>query len=246
MIFKNIDLLDDYVSSSDGVSFYLIESEKERNLYFKFFAGFYFNELIDGYTSRMKGFLKLLKVKISNGHDIFNIHSKPSQLKGTIGLIRSLEETPNHIHVSFDYHAYLWKEKGDSKFDRGEMSDVVLFGDKGFISIEVKFLENWDFKNDIESVQNRMNLVKEKYVNLTKKDFIPLQILLTTKSKFYGLQQHESFANSNLEKLKSLKENPDIPFPILLITWEEILELLIEPSYLPVFKYMNKQLNRKK
>ena len=36
----------------------IIESEKERNLYYKFFAGYFFNELVPIYEQRVTNFFK--------------------------------------------------------------------------------------------------------------------------------------------------------------------------------------------
>ncbi len=44
----------------------ILESEKERNLYYKFFAGYFFNELIEGYQDRLMGFLTLLQLNPEN------------------------------------------------------------------------------------------------------------------------------------------------------------------------------------
>ena len=47
-------------------NFHQIESYKERNLYYKIFAGYLFNELIPGYLERKDGFFNLLTSLLKN------------------------------------------------------------------------------------------------------------------------------------------------------------------------------------
>jgi hypothetical protein len=49
----------------DSDNWRLDESYKERNLYYKIFAGYLFNELIHGYEDRKNHFLELIRDTIS-------------------------------------------------------------------------------------------------------------------------------------------------------------------------------------
>lgn len=117
------------------------ESEKERNLYTKFFAGYFLNEFIPGYEARLNSLNELLTEKFKN----------PITL-----------ESP---HVSFDNHAYLLLEKTG----RGEFADVLLHDYKNnvMVAIEVKFLSNLDVKKDCKENLDRIREIRSKYDCLT-------------------------------------------------------------------------------
>ncbi|MGI2214739.1 hypothetical protein [Shewanella oncorhynchi] len=76
----------------------VLESEKERNLYTKFFAGYFFNEFIDGYDERVVWINSYLSKKLNK----------------TVSL-----QSPS---ISFDNHTYLL----DIDSDRGEFADILL------------------------------------------------------------------------------------------------------------------------
>ena len=114
-----------------------IDSEKERNLYAKFFAGYYLNELTNGYEERVNKLSGYLSKKMNT-------------------LIQL--ESPA---VSFDAHAYLLTDKSD----RGEFADILLHDkvSKTLIAIEAKYLTNWSEAKDISSNMKRVNLIKKEY-----------------------------------------------------------------------------------
>ena len=162
MIFKNLP------NSKD------LESYKERNLYYKFFAGYYFNELVPDESSRKIRFLEKLEEIIDMNSDRFK--GDKVLTKGILNGLKSKE-----IQVTFDYHSAQIIEE-DKRDDRGEMSDVLLFTDSHFISIECKFLEDMKIKKDIETVQQRIVRVKNK---ISKgNEIFPIQILLMVKKKW--------------------------------------------------------------
>jgi hypothetical protein len=114
----------------------ILESEKERNLYTKFFAGYFLNELIDGYDCRIS---KLC-----------------SYLSGKLGVEISL----NRPVLSFDNHAYLL----DRESDKGEFADILIHDaqSKTMIAIEAKYLTNWSIEKDIKCNINRIESIKQK------------------------------------------------------------------------------------
>ncbi len=142
------------------------ESEKERNLYYKFFAGYFFNDLIDGYADRLAAFCSLL--------------STPAFSVGESKL-PSLQSSPESIHVSFDNHV----DRMTGTL-RGEFADIAVFDEASslLVGIEAKYQDDWDYEKDI--VQNEERLIfagrKLGYEYL-------LPCLLVAESKWIGLTQ---------------------------------------------------------
>ena len=122
-------------NSGEGI----LESEKERNLYTKFFAGYFFNEFIDGYDDRVISINSYLSKKLN----------KRVSLQSPL--------------ISFDNHAYLL----DINSDRGEFADILLHDpiSKTMIAIEAKYLTNWSIEKDIKSNLTRINAIRAKYDN---------------------------------------------------------------------------------
>ena len=119
----------------------VLESEKERNLYTKFFAGYFFNEFIDGYDERVVWINSYLSKKLNK----------------TVSL-----QSPSII---FDNHTYLL----DIDSDRGEFADILLHDpvSKTMIAIEAKYLTNWSIEKDIKSNLKRINAIRERYYKYT-------------------------------------------------------------------------------
>jgi len=114
----------------------VFESEKERNLYAKYFAGYLLNELVEGYSER-----------------VANISDYLSEITGEkIGFHKP--------HVSFDNHAYLFGVEAD----RGEFADILLHDpeNKTMVAIEAKFLSDWNADKDIGANLKRIELIKNK------------------------------------------------------------------------------------
>lgn len=112
----------------------VVESEKERNLYAKFFAGYFFNELVPGAEKRLDGFANL-------------IQEKARKCDIETDLVISYETA----HACFDTHAYLLGGKNQlGQEDRGEIADILLHDRKNkvLISIEAKFLEDFEVNKD--------------------------------------------------------------------------------------------------
>jgi hypothetical protein len=198
------------------------ESYKERNFYYKVFAGFLFNELLPEYQANKAAFFNLL---------INNDDTKMLKV-GDIPLIQGLSElSENQIHVTFDFHpVQIIKKYGD----RGESSDIMIWGEKYFISIEVKYLSDWTFDKDILAVQQRISDIGK----MVKKEGI--QVLLIKEKKLVNAKSKLNQAGSNLNELqKALNE---LKVPILIITWEQIKSLIPNEK---VTMYIEMQLKRK-
>ena len=135
----------------------LIESEKERNLCTKFFAGYFFNEFTAGYARRIVHFNRYLQ-EVTGRDDI-------------------ALQTP---HVSFDTHAYLCHERLRSK-----LADVLICDParQTFLFIETKYLTNWSYAADVAKGVERLDKVfdaaKKPHLENAKQHYF----VLTSKRK---------------------------------------------------------------
>jgi hypothetical protein len=121
------------------------ESFKERNLYYKFFAGYFANELVKGWENRFMSLVDLVGGKY-----------------GKLGrLVGPLDMNPKHTHLSFDNH--IAQYLNGSTTDRGEFSDVFFYDCKtrNGIAIEVKYLSPIGSK-DIYDNPKRWEEIKGK------------------------------------------------------------------------------------
>lgn len=180
------------------------ESEKERNLYYKFFAGFFFNELVLSYEKRVQAFYNFM----------FSVPAKhcygPPFKMPTDAIT-----FPNALSVTFDYHGYLLNEK----CNRGELADILIHDQtNGLVfAIEAKFLSDWSFNKDVEGNTKRIELsgikqgCKEVY-----------QVLLITRSKLSEVEKKEHVLRSSLAKLNP---NESLPYPFKIITWQDLISL---------------------
>ena len=135
----------------------LIESEKERNLCTKFFAGYFFNEFTPGYTKRIALFNRYL-------HEVTGREDLKIQC-------------PN---VSFDTHAYLCHERLRSKLADVLVSDAER---QVFLFIETKYLSNWTYAADVAKGLERLEKVfdaeKKPHLHAAKHHFF----VLTSRQK---------------------------------------------------------------
>lgn len=111
----------------------LIESEKERNLCSKFFAGYFFNEFTAGYAKRIVQFNRYIQEV--TGREDLGIQSP---------------------HISFDTHAYLCHERLRSKLADVLISDPAR---QVFLFIETKYLSNWTYAADVAKGLERLDKV---------------------------------------------------------------------------------------
>jgi hypothetical protein len=173
-----------------------IESEKERNLYTKFFAGYCLNELVPGAAERLCHLTRLLANR-SYGQ------GAPPARAATFGVATT--------HVSFDLHAYLLTR--DLR-DRGELADIVIHDrvSHSLVAIEVKYLTDWNFEKDIVSNQRRLQAVADLYPALTV-----AHCLLLPESKWNHAVKMASHPRSNLAALSNS------PYRVAIVFWEELM-----------------------
>lgn len=193
-----------------------LESDKERNLSYKFFAGYFFNELLQGYERRFEEFYRLLC-------------SNPVYAKGRRA---PCIFCPSTTHVSFDVHAYLLNPRADN----GELADVLLYdgANRAMIAIEVKFLEDWDFKKDVEGNAKRIAGIVGCTTGLQV-----IQCLLLTEEKWINGRRKKNQPGNQFSKLEASNG-----IDIVVITWEQLVPLCDNPgvhAYLERVLRMSKQ-----
>ncbi len=201
------------------------ESYKERNLYYKVFAGYLFNELLPAYEQRKEDFFELLINQVNSDQHF----ARGVDLGKPISdVLKELSE--DNLHVSFDFHP---KQVIPNYPDHGEVSDVIIWGEKHFLSIEVKYLSDWTFKKDIEEVQCRIAEMSKQ----TKKKCI--QILLIKESKWLNNMKKENQKGSNYALLKDNEQL--LKVPLIVISWEQLLQIINDET---VKQYLIDQLKR--
>lgn len=201
------------------------ESNRERNLYYKFFAGYFFNELIEGVEKRKAAFCDLLISKVVD-------------FEKSIGSEKIMKEAINSLNtgdfaVTFDFHSSQIIDE-DKRNDRGEMSDVLLISKTHFISIECKFLSNLSFGKDILEVQERIIKIKKEFQRE------PIQLLLIKKIKWDNIVNSQKKGGSFFTLFHKNKTQSDIP--VIVIHWEELLALITNNAF--VSQYFEKQFKR--
>lgn len=194
------------------------ESEKERNLYFKFFAGFYFNEFVrwhpqnlDGYSERLMDFYRLLD------HAPFRVgEDHMAGIRPSIG----------RTYVSFDNQI----DRYDETY-RGEFADILIQDEPNrlLIGIEAKFQDDWDYQKDIVENTTKLGVMAGK---LGAENV--LLCLLVTKDKWANVVSMQVKKNSNFDRLQNH------PSPVVVLHWEMFGEL--ESVHPRVRKYLAKQL----
>ena len=191
------------------------ESEKERNLYYKFFAGYFLNEHVQGLEMRLQAFCDLLSNCSRGGK---NISQEPITL------------TPECAHVSFDNHGYLCSGLGT---DRGEFADILVHdrSTSVVIPIEAKVHSNWSYEKDVISNERRLRLIERE---MPSARFFPC--LLLTEGKWSACTNQKSKEYSNY---RQLIEANDCRTRVIL--WEELLDLASNDQ---VVAYVRGQLAR--
>ena len=190
-----------------------LESEKERNFYSKVFAGYYFNELVVGYEARLQSFSKLLRNK--------------KDLTFACSIDERFQLSPKSTHVTFDFHSYLLDEQND----RGELADILIadIENESAVAIEVKFLSDWDFEDDIMAASRRFEcLLADGRISF-------IHVLLVTQSKLDGARRAINRKGSNWAKLSSA----NLKYPVVVLTWEEIAETCEGPEGMLVKNFVH-------
>ena len=191
------------------------ESEKERNLYYKIFGGYLFNELVPDYEMRVQNFFDLLKSPVAIGQDAPPLPKSPD---------------PRSTHVSFDNHLYLFDRQ---EKDRGEFADILVqdAANKTFIAIEAKLHSNWSYEKDIRTNDKRHQRLVELVPPIT---VVP--VLLVTKRRWDHVTKKESNEHSNY-----LRFVADSECRFRVILWEQIGTKIKDPN---VKRFLESQLLR--
>lgn len=194
---------------------YVFESEKERNFYYKIFAGYIFNELIPGYQNRLERFCNLL--------------TRPEE-KGMGYDKRSINLNPSSTHISFDNHLYLFSQL---KTDKGEFADILIHDKNNnvIIAIEAKLHSAWSYEKDIVSNTSRHDLIRNALPSVIIKP-----VLLLLKYRWDYTKKQESKDHSNYLRFKNDKE-----CKFIVILWEQIRDLIDDEK---VMGYFEAQVNR--
>ena len=203
------------------------ESEKERNLYYKFFAGFFFNELVPGYEERVKSFYELL----------FHNNNDEADSFGDFKLLEGMK-IPSSVYVTFDFHGYLIDDASDS----GELADILIQDHQNnlFIALEAKSLTDWNYKKDIKINSERI----EKLTEYADKIY---QILLITDNKLLGVKNKANHKKSNWNKLISQQNKLQVPLKI--ITWEDLFDICLnmnDDSHRKVIQFFQEHIEKKR
>ena len=172
------------------------ESYKERNLYFKLFAGYLFNELIEGWQGRFESFISLLA-------DPTYPETRP---------LAPLPLQAGTTHISFDNHPI---QLTDSTTDRGEFADVLLFDweSRALVAIKVKFLSDWTFERDVKSNGDRLEEARRRLGASSV-----TSALLVTQTKWKNVVAQR---NQEQSQYRLLVEHHD-RYPVRVLTWERV------------------------
>ena len=191
------------------------ESEKERNLYYKIFAGYLFNELVPDYNSRVQAFFKLLHAPVAIG-------------QAAPPLPESLD--PRNTHVSFDNHLYLFQK---ATGDRGEFADILLHDitSRTLVAIEAKLHSDWSHEKDILENQSRHSQLTDL---LPRINLVP--VLLLSERRWNRVKQKEPREKSNYRRFV---EDAQCRFRVVL--WEQIASIIVERH---VKDFLDSQLSR--
>lgn len=191
---------------------HIFESKKERNLYYKFFAGYLCNDLIPGWEERLKRLVGKIQEDTKNN---------------------SFSLRPETTHVSFDnFSSQIFK-----RADRGEFADVFLMDwkEKYALAIEAKFTDDPNGKDVINNGEKN-NYIRIKKLRDEKIFKNIVSVLLVTSSMKKGLENKLNSPRSNLKRLIAFNKTLDDVEKIHLWTWEELIEICDEGKAKNYFK----------
>ena len=180
------------------------ESEKERNLYYKVFAGYFFNELVPGLEERLALFADLIN---------------SCQRRGQAAADQHVRFSATSAHVSFDNHAYLFPSLAQ---DKGEFADILLHdrANRVVVPIEAKVHSDWSYEKDVIDNERRLRAIQAQ---LPEIHFVPC--LLITSSRWEECQRHGSQQHSNYRRFA---EEASCRTRVLL--WEDLAGLIREAT----------------
>jgi len=215
-----------------------IVNPKERNLYYKIFAGYYFNELIKhpNINARFEKFISIKPEMLiyKNNKDKLIIN-KPGKEK--IKEILCIDSEDGFC-TTFDNHLLSKQENGEVTEEPGEYCDIGVWTNEKLIAIEAKYTENWDYKNDvkgnIEGLTELVNPEKDVY-NPKVNNVLFLLCILDSKYK-NALKRKDSQLRKLIESIDASKQKKfdlskllrDCQISIGVITWEQVLNSIKE------------------
>jgi hypothetical protein len=169
------------------------DSRKERNLYYKFFAGYYFNPFIKGIEKRITKFYTCLDLGVALDN--------PDALK--------------RFSVTFDYHL---NQALKNTCNGPEVADVLIVDENKRLvtGIEVKFTSNFHTDDDVKNLIDRLGEVAKIW------NMDPCPVLLVTKNKLGNAEALRTHSGSNFTKLAGYPECKVLNWDILLDHIEDI------------------------
>ncbi|MTI70041.1 MAG: hypothetical protein FH751_07300 [Firmicutes bacterium] len=99
------------------------------------------------------------------------------------------------------------------------LSLIFIVGSKFFISIEAKYLSDFNYKKDIYTNKERIKIASKE------KKYSGIQVLLITEKKWIGAKRQENKDTSNYVLLRDYIQN-DTDIPFIVLFWEDIRELV--------------------
>ncbi len=177
----------------------IFESEKERNLYYKVFAGYVFNEFIPGIDQRVRDFCELVY---------------RTSYRGLSATEYPIAINPETAHVSFDNYEYMFY--GIAK-NKGEFADVLIHDrcERILIAIEAKVHDDWSYDKDILENDERLRRIEAQLGDVK---VVPCLLLKSDK-----WDQCRRKINSKGSHYRRFNEETGNRFRVLL--WEDIIAL---------------------
>jgi hypothetical protein len=162
------------------------ESDKERNLYAKFFAGYWFNELVDGLGERIQVFCDIVST-------------------GCGERIRPVLTTAARVTLDFHSHGV----------DGGECADILVtdFSTGHLVAIEAKLGTNVSYEKDVAANATRIaDLASRHFTGIST----ATQCLLITEAKKARMLNLAHLEQSTWHKLELYRRSgPKIPLSVM-------------------------------
>jgi hypothetical protein len=199
----------------------IFESHKERNLYFKFFCGYFFNEFVPGVDKRLDDLCRLLATP-AYPTPSDPIHHRP---------LPKVHLSASTTHVSFDNYSNLFDMPVGHQ---GEFADIFVHdrAHRTLICIEAKLHSPLEYEKDIAENARRVNIIADGLGSCTV-----VHCLLLKASYLEGLKTAVDQQGSNWRLFMD-----DLKATTLVFTWEQFAGICDDPR---VREYVTMQVNRK-
>lgn len=126
----------------------LPESYKERNLYYKFFCGYFVNELISGHEERLRKLFDLIESSE-------NVLPPKAVVRPKVDPVKARITFDFHLSQFRDYSGKNGRRSRMGKFG-GEMADVLIYDGSAAVAIEVKYLQGVEEEKDVVGNGDRL------------------------------------------------------------------------------------------